>query len=144
MKRITINPQYPIDIDDIDPADVIYPILYFLIDDQHALSTNGLIVDLVRVVPDEADPGAYRVAEGYEHITVAMDDERTIAGLDRIVQQLRSISAYELLTQKFYIDRIAHESMYLVNRDTTFQITTELAEDTDPVNVEGATDGKDY
>lgn len=139
MKRIMINPRYSVGINDRHPDDEDFPELSFLIDENHAVVTDGYCVSLVEIAPDEVKPGTYRML-GEEYISIGIDDERTIEGIARIVERLKSISAYELLTKHFNI----LDKTFFVNRESAFKDSYEEGKGSARVNEHGDTNGKDY
>lgn len=96
-----------------EPSNVVndYPSISFLIDDKHALSTDGGFIYLYGIVEDPNEPGAY-IRNWSEIVHIAIDDDRTVAGLEQVVQALKQMDAYTLLTEHynpewatFYINR---------------------------------------
>jgi hypothetical protein len=82
----------------------------YLIDESYVICSNGEEVDLIRV-KSTGETDTYRPSECYNHITVAKGG-RSESALKKIVDKLKTMSAYTLLTEhyditeeKFYINK---------------------------------------
>lgn len=133
MKQITINPLYKKNPDD-------FPQVSFLVDgdENYAISSDGFYISLVEVLPVPDHPGEYLPTQIGNYVNVAVDDHRTIAGLNGVVDRLRSMSAYELLTRHH---NLFWETFY-INRNKEFAAGIE--EDEDRVNPLEPHPGRDY
>lgn len=142
MQKIVINPRYPMEKIG-HPLDTDYPQVIFLISERFAVASDGRDVNLVGVVPDDAVPGAYRMQDDWdEYVSIGIDDKRTVKGLAEIVDKLKSISGYELLT-KHYRNSFLGPTFY-VNRDSSYIVTYEDDQAAPPVNELNPPTGGDY
>jgi hypothetical protein len=135
LQHIKINNSNNSQLDLFPSKDFMLPY-----NDGYAITTDALYVALVEVTPDPEHPGEYVRKANQKHIHVAIDDERTLKGLEGVAQTLRTMSAYDLLT-KHYNQKF--DSFY-VNRNKDFVADYFDGEDAPPVNEYGARDGKDY
>ncbi|MHA6481308.1 hypothetical protein ACX1C1_05295 [Paenibacillus sp. strain BS8-2] len=140
MQQIEIKQRYPMD-PDIHPSDTDYPQIAFLIEPQFAVVSEGFEVNLVKVVPDDQFPAAYKMADDWDSfISIGIDDKRTVAGLAEIVERLKTISAYDMLTRHFNYGYLG--PTFYVNRDNTF--IANYSETVPPVNEQAPPSGGDY
>ncbi|MED5015956.1 hypothetical protein P9847_01410 [Paenibacillus chibensis] len=111
MKSIKLNPTQ-------DVKEDTYPELAWLVpnDEDHAVTTDGFFVSLVEVTPDPERKGEYKPARAYEYIPIGIDDKRTVEGIKEIIQTLRKMTAYELLTGHFNEEW----TTFFVNRDKEY------------------------
>jgi len=138
VRQIIVKPRWEKSMPP-HPDDVDYPTLYFQLEDSLALCTDGYCVHLIGVVPDEADPGTYRIdGSWYGHIPIGRDDERSIAGLLRIIEQLKAISGWDLLLQHYN----QRNGTFFINRDRYYSDNTEDAEKLTPIDLQSYCDGQ--
>ena len=106
-----------------------FPSLSFQVDDKHAISTDGCYIQLFGIVEDPNEPGAY-IRAWNDTLFVAIDDERTIAGLERVVQALKQMDAFTLLTKHFNFQM----DTFFINRDREFAMSYEEGEQHPAIN----------
>lgn len=111
MQQIKINPFYERKEEEIPEISFLLPD-----DENYAITTDGLFVSLVKVAPDPDHPGEFKPDTAYTHMDVAIDDKRTLEGLGEVVQVLRTMTAYELLTNHFNQEW----TTFFVNRDKEY------------------------
>lgn len=92
-----------------------FPSISFQIDDKHAVSTDGCYVQLFGIVEDPNELGAYKRA-WRDTLFVAIDDKRTIEGLEGVVQALKQMDAFTLLTEHFNFQM----DTFFINRSREF------------------------
>lgn len=140
MQKIEIKQRYPID-PDIHPDETDFPQIAFLIAPKFAVVSDGFEVNLVKVTPDDRYPSAYKMNDDWDsYISIAIDDERTVQGMVQIVEQLKAMSAYEMLTEHFNNGYLG--PTFYVNRDHTFMAN--YNESAPPVNEQKPPTGGDY
>jgi len=132
LKRIKLN----------EPSNVVndYPSISFLIDDKHALSTDGTYIYLYGIVEDPNEPGAY-IRSWSEVVHFAIDDQRTFAGLEQAVQALKEMSAYTLLTKHHNPEW----STFFINRSRDYVMSFEEGVEHPAIDLSAQpVAGKDY
>jgi hypothetical protein len=109
-------------------------------DHNYAIVTDGLYISIVEVVPDPERPGEFKPNGIRKYIQVGIEIKRTIEGLKEVVNTLRTMTAFELLTQHYNLEwatfNVHHDKDYVADYDD--------GEEALPVNEYGGLDGKDY
>ncbi|MED4602555.1 hypothetical protein P9314_17965 [Paenibacillus validus] len=81
----------------------------FLIDQTNAIRSNGTEIDLIKVVPTNQE-GVYAPSEPYNYIQVATGG-RALKTLETVVERLKTMSAYALLTEHYDIQEEVFDVM---------------------------------
>jgi len=138
VRQIIVKPRWEKSMPP-HPDDVVYPSLYFQLAESIAICSDGYFVHLIGITPDEIEPGTYRIDESwYEHIAIGRDDERSVAGLLRIVEQLKAISGWDLLLQHYG----QRSGTFFINRDRHYEDNTDDAEMVLPIDPDSYRDGQ--
>lgn len=112
MKLIKINPYFKPKAGALPQTSYLLPF-----GDDYAISTDGDFISLVEVAPDPERVGEFKPKVAYSYIDVAIDDKKTLEGIREIVEVLRTMTAYELLTKHFNQEW----TTFFINRDKTFE-----------------------
>lgn len=119
MELIKINPFFGPKEEVLTQASYLLPF-----GDGYAVTTDGFTISIVEVVPDPERVGEFKPKVAFSHIDVAIDDKRTLEGIKEVVQLLRTMTAYDLLTKHYNLEW----TTFLVNREKTYAASFEDGE----------------
>ncbi|WP_435924163.1 hypothetical protein [Paenibacillus sp. DYY-L-2] len=95
------------------------PTRAWVIDEKYAVTSDGLYVHIFEYIKEH--DGLYKPAEPFNFIAIAVDEFRTVAGLEHYIQELKKVSAWELLTEHYNIN----EESFFVNRPKEYKVRFE-------------------
>jgi len=89
----------------------------WVVDDNYAITSDGLYIHILEYEMVGSD-GSYKAKQPYNFIPVAIDEFRTVSGLNHYIQTLKNMTAWELLTEHYNII----ESTFYVNRPKDYSV----------------------